>query len=72
LVDDTWLGPVFVARGVLIPLQAERLAVQDGRPLWAAAVAVSRAFGVAADLTAAEGCTTTLLPGGRSVPPACR
>jgi len=72
--DDTWLGPVLVARGVLTPLQAERLAAQDGRSLWAAAVAdgatneaivaaVSRAYGVApADLAAAEGRTTTLLP----------
>ena len=72
--DDTWLGPVLVARGVLTPLQAERLAVRDGRSLWAAAVAdgatdevivaaVSRAYGVPpADLAAAEGRTTTLLP----------
>jgi len=36
--DDTWLGPVLVARGVLTPLQAERLAGRDGRSLWAAAV----------------------------------
>jgi type IV pilus assembly protein PilB len=72
--DDTWLGPVLVARGVLTPLQAERLAARDGRSLWDAAVAdgatdeaivaaVSRACGVPpADLAAAEGRTTTLLP----------
>jgi type IV pilus assembly protein PilB len=72
--DDTWLGPVLVARGVLTPLQAERLAARDGRSLWDAAVAdgatdeaivaaVSRAYGVPpADLAGAEGRTTTLLP----------
>jgi type IV pilus assembly protein PilB len=72
--DDTWLGPVLVARGVLTPRQAERLSAREGRSLWAAAVAdgasdegivaaVSRAFGVTpADLAAAEGRTTTLLP----------
>jgi DNA-binding response OmpR family regulator len=39
LADDTWPGRVLFARGVLTPLQAERLGVRDGRSLWAAAVA---------------------------------
>ena len=72
--DDTWLGPVLVANGVLTPLQAERLHARKGQSLWAAAVAdgatdeaivaaVARAYRVAAaDLGAAESRTTTLLP----------
>ena len=72
--DDSWLGPVLVAHGVLTPRQAERLGARDGRSLWAVAVdhgasdvaivaAVSRAYRVTpADLSAAESRTTTLLP----------
>jgi CheY-like chemotaxis protein len=72
--DDTWLGPVLVAHGVLTPGQEERLRTREGRSLWAAAVgdgasdeaivgAVSRAYRVAAaDLGTAESRTTTLLP----------
>lgn len=59
LPDDTWLGPVLVAHGVLTPRQEERLRARDGHSLWAAAVrdgasdqaivaAVSRAHRVAA------------------------
>jgi type IV pilus assembly protein PilB len=72
--DDSWLGPVLVANGVLTPRQAERLAEREGGSLWAAAVsdgateeaivsAIARAFRTTlADLAAADGRTTTLLP----------
>ena len=74
VADDSWLGPLLVANGVLTPRQAERLAERDGGSLWIAAVtdgvsdaaivaAVSRAYrAAAADLAAAAGRTTTLLP----------
>jgi type IV pilus assembly protein PilB len=74
VADDSWLGPLLVANGVLTPRQAERLAERDGGSLWGAAVtdgvadaaivaAVSRAYRVAAaDLATADSRTITLLP----------
>jgi type IV pilus assembly protein PilB len=72
--DDSWLGAVLVANGVLTPRQAERLAARESGSLWTAAVsdgasddaivaAVSRAYRASpADLAAADSRTTTLIP----------
>jgi type IV pilus assembly protein PilB len=72
--DDSWLGAVLVANGVLTPRQAERLATRENGSLWTAAVsdgasdeaivaAVSRAYRASpADLASADGRTTTLIP----------
>jgi type IV pilus assembly protein PilB len=72
--DDSWLGAVLVANGVLTPRQAERLAGRESGSLWTAAVsdgtsdeaivaAVSRAYRASpADLASLDIRTTALIP----------